>query len=486
MSEAPAWWECKFPSQEDLAIARNEIYSILNDKPIWNSITFDQDMKVWFGNNVNKDDLKGKDFREKYKNAHFLYATHDHHWGNRLDMKWLDDSLELLAKNENEKIVLMWFFPQEFMENEQAKTSKSMKLFLTYPNTEYIQLPFNPMELMSKKSDHEKINENSHNRILSSITFHEETENIKDYLSNLHMEIDHRYKNTHFIICEYKKDWWSRTDLSWLSDALELLAKNKKESIVLMSFLTLDNIKKLSPQKADQIKLFLSYPKSKLKQLPFNPNELLVNNLKQESLSSKHIWWAEKTIENKKWKNLTALISSEAGRRIWKFRHTLQHKEDPYDMTESEQVERLKEVQKFFPWLETFDKAMDYILHINLDLPEVMKWERIEWVYVDVDGTLIDYVGIHSGKEWTQKLRPKVVELLKKYEAEWKEIIVWTWWNVELKKKYLRSLWITRPVVSKYDYAWATAEIVIDDTGQNSFIAQSKIYPEVYINTTDS
>jgi len=37
--------------------------------------------------------------------------------------------------------------------------------------------------------------------------------------------------------------------------------------------------------------------------------------------------------------------------------------------------------------------------------------------------------------------------------------------------------------VSKYDYAGATAEIVLDDTDQNAFIAQSKIYPETYINT---
>jgi hypothetical protein len=40
-------------------------------------------------------------------------------------------------------------------------------------------------------------------------------------------------------------------------------------------------------------------------------------------------------------------------------------------------------------------------------------------------------------------------------------------------------------VLNKYDYAGATAEIVIDDTDQNAFIVQSKILPKTYIDTKD-
>jgi hypothetical protein len=37
--------------------------------------------------------------------------------------------------------------------------------------------------------------------------------------------------------------------------------------------------------------------------------------------------------------------------------------------------------------------------------------------------------------------------------------------------------------VSKYDYAGATAEIVVDDTDEEAFITQSKIKAEKYIDT---
>lgn len=175
--------------------------------------------------------------------------------------------------------------------------------------------------------------------------------------------------------------------------------------------------------------------------------------------------------------------------QIWSIKHDLGHIKDPYNpVNEYEKWELQKAritTQELFPWLNTLEKMLDFIVHIKLDIPELMKWQRIEWVYCDIDGTLIDYVGIHSWKEGTQQLRTRVVELLKKYESEWKEIILWTWWDVQQKEAYLRSLWIRRPVKSKYDYAWATAEIVVDDTDQNAFIAQSKIYPETYIDTRE-
>lgn len=472
MSETPTWPESICPSQEELAIARNEIYSILEGKPIWNSITFDPDIKQIFGNNLNKENLIGKDIHEKYKGAHFLYSEHEHHGWNRLDMQWLDDAIELLAKNNKEKILLIWWISPELLKNGKSLSQKSdkMKLFLTYPNTEFKQLPINVEELFSDSSENENI---SNQAIIDSLTFvwfNEVKESIQtnliESLKSIKQEFDERYLNATVIMSKHKDEWWNFSDFKWIDQAVELLARDPMKTIILFSWMPLEYLEK----NVSNFNLFLNYKHTEYHRLPKNLSECLI---KKDSTSVKKIKNDVKV----------NLVWEEAAQRIWTLRHALKHKDDPYDKTESEKTNWLNEVQKFFPWLETFDKAMDYILHIKLDLPEPMKWKRIQWVYVDVDGTLIEYVGIHSGKEGTQKLRQKVVDLLIKYESEWKEIIVWTGWDVDLKKKYLRSLWITRPVVSKYDYAGATAEIVLDDKDQNAFIAQSKIYPETYINT---
>ncbi len=195
--------------------------------------------------------------------------------------------------------------------------------------------------------------------------------------------------------------------------------------------------------------------------------------------------------------NITApwdlLIQQKAEQNLWAewlkyILHALHPSKisDPYNPKTSREEWYLRETmilaKQYFPGLDTAEKVLDYVLNINIDIPEVMKWKRIEWVYVDVDGTLIDYVPIWSPLEWTQQLKPAVVALLKEYEAQWKSITVWTWGDVKKKEAHLRSLWITRPVVSKYDHAWAIAEIVLDDTDRGAFVTQSKIYPETYIN----
>jgi len=481
MSETTTWPESSCPSQEELALARNEIYFTLEDKPIWSSITFDSDIKMIFGNYLNKNDIKDKDIDSKYKNAHFLYNEHDHHWWNRTDFQWLNDALEVLAINKNEKILLLWWCSIDHLSKVK---SDQIDLFLSYPNTEFKQLPFHPNELLTSSLEQESISISekwteedeyiSNKSIIESLKFIGLEGTRKKFVDKMIKSMykaedlfDEKYLDAVVIMNEHQEHWWNMSDFKWLDQAIEILAQNPLKTIILCSWLPIDFLK----EKAAKFWLFQNYKNTEYKQLPINLSDCLI----KQSI--------EETSIPKKEKNLTALISSEASRRIWYFRHALKHDEDPYNKTENEKVDWLKEVQKFFPWLETFEKAMDYVLHIKLDLPEPMKWKRIEWVYVDVDGTLIVYVGIHSGKEGTQELRQDVVELLKKYESEWKEIIIWTGWDVELKKKYLRSLWITRPVVSKYDYAGATAEIVLDDTDQNAFIAQSKIYPETYINT---
>lgn len=467
MSEIPTWWEKK--KQVNNQWIKNELIDELNYKKIFNTITFHKETENLKKYLSNAD----KDIDPKYKNAHFINSEYLSHW-NRLDLAWLDDALHLLAKNKEEKIILLWFTSPDHIESELRKWNK-IDLFLSYKNTEYKKLPFYPHELFTEK-DRKEFESEKNSWVwkieLLKYMWSLELDDMNDMAKKL------TWASLVFLDQEINVVW------SELHNAMIDVLKGRKKNIILVSWLSKE--------------FFLEH--KLIKNLLSNLHELQDKNLAEKiekifnntnnefmhiPMISKDNWSKESIVLTKKLgnKEIIGLVWKEASQRIWQFRHTLQHKDDPYDMTENEKAERLKEVQKFFPWLEDFDKAMDYILHIKLDLAEPMKWKRIKWVYVDVDGTLIEYVGIHSGKEGTQKLRQEVVDLLKKYESEWKEIVIWTWWDVELKKKYLRSLWITRPVVSKYDYAGATAEIVLDDTDQNAFIAQSKIYPETYINT---
>ena len=276
----------------------------------------------------------------------------------------------------------------------------------------------------------------------------------------------------HIIYVENMLKWRKNRDYGWIDDAKNILLKNPSAKIILMGMMPKEVWAK-EKGGADFVLAHANVVFLDLFDLFGDKWILWKLKFKHEVDKEKYLWLADE----------------EAKTSMVYIRHTLQGIKDPYHPQNESESMRLqsafKQTQECFPWLDTLDKMLDFVLHVNIDLPEKMKGQRIEGVYCDVDGTLIEYVGIHSGKEWTQQLRQSVVELLKKYEKEWKQIYIRTWGNVEKKAAYLKTLGITRPVLNKYDYAGANAEIVVDDTDQNAFIVQSKIYPETYIDTKD-
>lgn len=103
-------------------------------------------------------------------------------------------------------------------------------------------------------------------------------------------------------------------------------------------------------------------------------------------------------------------------------------------------------------------------------LPE---WTRFEWVFVDRDWTLYD--------NKAQKFNQNIIDMIKKYEQEWKKIIIRTWWNIEMKQKLLEEVWLDYKVESKTDYKWATVEIAIDNDNPEFMLQNAKIKAEKYI-----
>lgn len=280
-------------------------------------------------------------------------------------------------------------------------------------------------------------------------------------------------KDAYIINMEHTRGGKLRSEFAWIDDAINILSKDPQAKIILMSVIPKEIAIKMEAI-SKKLSFVLSHANVELLDIFGDPQQLA-------SFRFKH------TIADKEIYLDTA--NDLAKEKMLRIRHTLQGVADPYhpqDENEKARVARaFEETKGYFPGLDTIDKMLDFVVHVNIDIPEKMKGQRVEGVYCDVDGTLIEYVGIHSGKEWTQPLRQSVVDLLKKYEQEGKEIFIRTWGDVKKKEAYLRTLGITRPVVNKYDYAGATAEIVIDDTDQNAFIVQSKIYPETYIDTKD-
>lgn len=323
-----------------------------------------------------------------------------------------------------------------------------------------------------KNTDTKVVDEETVNNFLNprNITFHaqsklwnaDHTETLKKvFAPHIQKEVFHNVHIVSFDIPEFIKIGY------------DILQENSSAKILYTGFMSPE----LYKNHIDDINLLFSYPTVQFIRLPFSPEE--VQNIQFQTEMYE-------TIDKEK----IRLEHARTMRNLGTIRHIYQGKSldslyHPQTEQEKDFVKHLMErIQEYFPWLDTVDKALDYITHITIDIPEVMTGQKISGVYADIDGTILEYVPIWSPKEWQQKLRKDTVDLLKKYESEGKPITLWTGGDVKQKEAYLRSLGITWPVVSKYDYAGATAEIVVDDTDRGAFILQSKILPKTYIDTS--
>ena len=120
-----------------------------------------------------------------------------------------------------------------------------------------------------------------------------------------------------------------------------------------------------------------------------------------------------------------------------------------------------------------------FILASKGNVPEVMHG-NIEGVFTDFDDTLI----LKDGT-----LNEKVVNMLKEFAAAGKKVTIWTGGDPAEAAKKLEKLGDNEDVtflkglklVSKYDFAGATAEIVIDDMAQEALGIMFKIRAKKFI-----
>ncbi len=151
---------------------------------------------------------------------------------------------------------------------------------------------------------------------------------------------------------------------------------------------------------------------------------------------------------------------------------------DPYNASEEHRetvAQALRDARTYFPTLlgKTDKEVLDflYTTRENMKRPEVMKGQKIDGVFCDIEGTLVVNGAINQ----------IVLDKLLAYEKEGKVVTLWTDGDISTLQQVLDSNGITFPLKSKFDYAGAMAEIVIDDADENTFKARTKIYPKHFI-----
>lgn len=97
----------------------------------------------------------------------------------------------------------------------------------------------------------------------------------------------------------------------------------------------------------------------------------------------------------------------------------------------------------------------------------------IPGVFCDIQGTLLDYNA--------KKINEEVLEMLKGYEKEGKNVYLWTGGDIDEFREKIRKLGIKYRVLSKYDFKNRTVEIAIDDLPEKKILKDYEIKAERFV-----
>lgn len=299
--------------------------------------------------------------------------------------------------------------------------------------------------------------------IVSSMHFYG-SKNLENYFIT-HLDITNENLKDSYVICaESDEEGHMLIDLYWINKAIQILTQDKNAKIILTSFLPKEYLIK---NLWDKSEIFES-PNVVFFQIPEFDG---INDIKFGNIDSKsHAEIIKVSIND----FLRLVRHSSRNEKSWF-----------YDKANKENAEKYyNEFKNRYSSILpncSYDEFVMFTINYKIDDELKMPWKDILWVYCDIDWTLI-----LTDENWEKTVNEKVLNYLKNLEELWKEIHIWTGWDVSEQRKILESFWITYPVSSKYDYSWASAEFVIDDFGSNSeFYAFTSITPKAYINVND-
>jgi hypothetical protein len=243
--------------------------------------------------------------------------------------------------------------------------------------------------------------------------------------------------------------------------AENLLRDNKADHVFMYAFQDLEAIRKNTPE----IDLLLAKENVKFLEAPFMPQQVIeaLRSDVKEVVSSKKL----QEVQDKKIDYKVAIL-------LHKIHINSPDQLDNLPTDDSSRIpEMIAESKKYFPALEgkSDKEIVEFLFEIRKNVPEIMKGQNIEGVYCDIEGTLF------NGEE----LNTKTLDMLKEFEAQGKNITLWTDGDITKLQMLLDKAEIKYPLKSKIDHAGASAEIVIDNEDNNTFSAKTKIYAKKFI-----
>lgn len=299
--------------------------------------------------------------------------------------------------------------------------------------------------------------------ILNSFTFYEDNQDFVESLKKGFVTLDlGGLDNSVFVDIENERgSSGGRSEYSNIDLVEKLTNQNNKSKILLYAFSDLDMIRKMKPK----IDLLLAKENVKFTRLPFTAEDaisILNSGINEEVAGEKLQEVQDKEILGKVSQLLHALhISSPS--ELDNLRG-----DDKYRLPSM-----IADTKSYFPALEgkSDKEIVEFLFAIRQSAPEVMKGQNIEGVYCDIEGTLF------NGEE----LNKKTLEMLREFESQGKNIILWTDGDINVLQSLLNREGIKYPLKSKIDHAGASAEIVIDNDDNNTFSAKTKIYAKKFI-----
>ena len=268
------------------------------------------------------------------------------------------------------------------------------------------------------------------------------------------------FRDMHIICIENKSDNHKLQDFYGVTLALNVLREKAKAKILLYHVNPLSYITHQKPE----IGLVLKHDNVFILEAPFTM-EMLQN-----------VFTSPKPVIETSY-----AITDEMGKYLSRLFHDLKYvkgwDESPVPAEDGRFVKIMQLAKSYFPTLKEKSDAeiVTFLKETKVDRPLVMKGRYLEGVYCDVEGTLLV----------DGKLNEKVVKALSYYWSEKKKITIWTDGDVDDIFTKLRMLGVPHSIVSKHDYAGATAEIVIDDMDEFSFAATTKIAAGEFIRVSD-
>jgi hypothetical protein len=181
--------------------------------------------------------------------------------------------------------------------------------------------------------------------------------------------------------------------------------------------------------------------------------------------------------ENETQKDLDLpVITKYLQQQVSMIMHTM-HGQDPLNPQSEDAIRSVpalvRNARKVFPSLSklTDQEVVEFMVAVDSNREEVRKGERLEGVFCDVEGTLLEGGNVNI----------ETLELLEKYETDGKKITLWTDGDIDSLRTTLQSHGVNYPLHSKSEYAGAVVEIAIDDLDQFAFSAKTKILPEKFV-----